>query len=471
MKTKKNFCCILLLSSFHLCILAQPVLINQLKLVDNHHPVYYHAVNVSKKQDKIQENRYYIAAPNGMDSSYHWASDSASGLQAIVAKRVFTYKNHNLVNQVNYKWENNSWAPIKKFNAFYNSTNKLLNLLIHTWDGNSWLPERNENYAYDARGNRLLWIIQLWDGASWINKEQYHYAYDLSNNLIEEQFQQWQATDWVNVKQFFSVFDSQQNEINSIIQTWDGAAWVNEYQFNWLYDSMDNMIHVLIQSWLTDKWENLFQYNETYELHNMTSSTQQNWMDSAWVNDSRSVFNYDLNNNNIDRTDQLWMDTVWTNESKDVFLYDGANNNIQLTSQQWEGNTWINRFQTVSEFNALNKQISRQNKKWYLEDWKKLDSAHFYYNEPTGIKKEMVAKTYLTVYPNPFKETLTFLLTQDMDHPSIFIYDILGKQQGKIDAVAEKKIIFNRELLPNGIYFYKVMNKEQVIAVGKIIAE
>lgn len=67
-------------------------------------------------------------------------------------------------------------------------------------------------------------------------------------------------------------------------------------------------------------------------------------------------------------------------------------------------------------------------------------------------------------YPNPFNSTTTFNYSiQESEHVQLVIYDILGNKINtiidEIQSPGKYKIIFNRNNLASGVYFYKITTK------------
>ncbi len=79
--------------------------------------------------------------------------------------------------------------------------------------------------------------------------------------------------------------------------------------------------------------------------------------------------------------------------------------------------------------------------------------------------------THLVVYPNPSNSQTTFELTSyDKNVTTEFkIFDVLGQEIVATFFGTEGKIILDRNKFTSGIYFYKAMQKEVIIATGKVL--
>lgn len=90
---------------------------------------------------------------------------------------------------------------------------------------------------------------------------------------------------------------------------------------------------------------------------------------------------------------------------------------------------------------------------------------------------------YVSIYPNPFSTITTLEIKENLDFYDVttsktesckmdlFIYDLLGQEIKKIINNVGQKIIIERGDLSNGIYFYKLSKKNQLVATGKFIIE
>lgn len=84
---------------------------------------------------------------------------------------------------------------------------------------------------------------------------------------------------------------------------------------------------------------------------------------------------------------------------------------------------------------------------------------------------ETTSATSVELAPNPFNETTVFTIhsMQDNQVYSFQMMDVLGKHVQEIKEIHEKQFILSRSGIKDGLYFYKVMNNEGVIGIGKMI--
>jgi len=88
----------------------------------------------------------------------------------------------------------------------------------------------------------------------------------------------------------------------------------------------------------------------------------------------------------------------------------------------------------------------------------------------TGIS-EQTQSASVTVYPNPFTDNTTFVISDDLQNGTYTfeITDVLGKKVNEIKNISDKQFSISRNDLQNGIYFYKIYSTEKIIGAGKLI--
>src|SRR5258706_6513758 len=112
------------------------------------------------------------------------------------------------------------------------------------------------------------------------------------------------------------------------------------------------------------------------------------------------------------------------------------------------------------------------------------DNGHInYFRNPTGNAGTHCAtgisfvstgqQSEIKLYPNPFtsETTIEILSSENAKNAVLKIFDVPGKEMMSSVFGNENKITLGRDKLGCGIYFYKVFEKEKIIAAGKMIIE
>jgi len=88
-----------------------------------------------------------------------------------------------------------------------------------------------------------------------------------------------------------------------------------------------------------------------------------------------------------------------------------------------------------------------------------------------NIINENTSNCNLIPSPNPFHNftTLTISSKINLNNSNFVLYNSIGKEVLQIHNIQNNQIILKRENLLNGIYFYQLQNKEEIVSNGKLI--
>jgi hypothetical protein len=89
---------------------------------------------------------------------------------------------------------------------------------------------------------------------------------------------------------------------------------------------------------------------------------------------------------------------------------------------------------------------------------------------PTGINTFDKADA-VNIYPNPFTNQLNIELNAlQINKCQLVIYNVLGAEVMNTNVFAQN-VILETNVLPSGVYFYKVINDNKVIQTGKLVSQ
>ena len=74
-------------------------------------------------------------------------------------------------------------------------------------------------------------------------------------------------------------------------------------------------------------------------------------------------------------------------------------------------------------------------------------------------------------FPNPFSSSTILQVGIELKNATLTLYDIYGRKVQTKENISGQKITLYRNNLPSGIYFYKLMQDNNLVATGKLIAE
>lgn len=79
------------------------------------------------------------------------------------------------------------------------------------------------------------------------------------------------------------------------------------------------------------------------------------------------------------------------------------------------------------------------------------------------------AETNFEIYPNPFSASTTLHSNNSLKNASLTIYNSIGQQVKQINNISGQSIILQRDNLPSGLYFIRLMEVDKSIATDKLI--
>ena len=91
--------------------------------------------------------------------------------------------------------------------------------------------------------------------------------------------------------------------------------------------------------------------------------------------------------------------------------------------------------------------------------------------QSTSIPDLPNQRSLITVHPNPLSTSTTFQIkgASSLGDMTLQLYDILGKKVKELRNIRSPRFELSREGLLNGIYFYQLSGKQEVIGSGKLI--
>lgn len=87
------------------------------------------------------------------------------------------------------------------------------------------------------------------------------------------------------------------------------------------------------------------------------------------------------------------------------------------------------------------------------------------------VSQNLNFHNFHSVSPNPFTVSFTLQLNSDRGNFDFYLSDILGREVKFFSGNYSENIVIQRDNLPGGIYFYKLVSGGEIIGSGKIIAE
>ncbi|WP_435415987.1 T9SS type A sorting domain-containing protein [Polaribacter aestuariivivens] len=131
---------------------------------------------------------------------------------------------------------------------------------------------------------------------------------------------------------------------SNVNQYYDGVNWVNNSRSTYIYDANNNLTEEAYFSWnsINASWDLNARETYTYNSQNKIITDTYEDLDSSGNPEDGFRTNYTYNSNNqiIESIDQEKINNVWVNEHRNTFTY--TNNKITgLLSEEWNGSSWV----------------------------------------------------------------------------------------------------------------------------------
>lgn len=162
-------------------------------------------------------------------------------------------------------------------------------------------------------------------------------------------FYLWETDHW-EPSHRSSDYYKDDRKARSLDEEWTGSTWVNDSKTIYGYNLDGTQSSVTSQTWTSDSWVNEALITFTYAGGVTSQMLYQTWSGTAWQNYTRSTLTYS-GGNLATTTTEIWQSSAWVNLSKTTHTYTGGYLTNSL-SQTWSGSAWVNQSQTTFTLNG-----------------------------------------------------------------------------------------------------------------------
>ncbi len=175
-----------------------------------------------------------------------------------------------------------------------------------------------------------------------------------------------ESSTWEVVKKRIDIIYNESNAYTSTTdQYWNGSQWINSDLYNYKFDGRDNLTQFSIYTWDISSWRKFLRILSVFDIHNnRTLATNQQGINNQWDNLNRSIMAYDEHNNLTQRNTQIWQALNWIDQYQYFYTYDSSNNVTNFIGQDWDGIGWIDSRQKTYMYDAYDNEILVLNQIW-----------------------------------------------------------------------------------------------------------
>lgn len=88
--------------------------------------------------------------------------------------------------------------------------------------------------------------------------------------------------------------------------------------------------------------------------------------------------------------------------------------------------------------------------------------------EGLGIN-EITTENIFSIFPNPFSTQTVLQTNKNINNATLTVYNSTGQTVKQIDKLSGQTIIFNRDNLPNGLYFIRLTQDDKTFSADKLV--
>lgn len=191
----------------------------------------------------------------------------------------------------------------------------------------------------------------------------------------------------------------------TVDQLWQASAWVNDQRTVYTYDANNQAVDMTTQIWQSNAWVNSSRTLYTYTASGY-ETTNQNWS-GAWVNQSKITYVLDASKRITEMTIQTWTAGAWVNQMKMTYTYNANGTVKEITGQMWVGGIWMSMSKTVYTYNPDGTLSEALSQTWAGTSW--INSARTTYTYSGGHNILTLTQTWQGSWVNNSQTQYTYV--------------------------------------------------------------
>lgn len=354
-------------------------------------------------------------------------------------------------------------------------------------DYDSFTEEYTEamRQVYTYSSGRLELVSYFYkDDADWIESVRNEYKYNGDGNLYEETFSTkvTGTNNWLNQRQNVTNYTGSRVTSQESFE-WKNGAWEPDER------TVLNYVGNRIETYDGFEWEDMQWKADLrgvleYEGNKIKMITVEEYKNGVWTLHDRDVYERSTSTRIKDYTSEDWNGTAWLKDEKLSYVDDtSGNRKTEISSDSQDRLTWdfeerieydydytelmssyINPFSAdafsinlgLTDVPHHNKVMSNIIYSYDDSEWEISGRTTYYYSDVMGLN-DLSNSDFVTLYPNPVKNTLNIKL-KDQIEAQASLYDVNGRLilEQKLQALNTP---LNIETLQSGMYVLKIVTQ------------
>jgi hypothetical protein len=376
----------------------------------------------------------------------------------------------------------NSWDIISKTELGFDNSDRINSMIMYERDELTQVIKKVSKFlvVYNSEGMQETMSMSSSedDGVTWILEMKQINHYNEAKQLTK--------TDIWGLDEDLGELILNMNLVNTytgsgkintasmtVLDEGDEIPWsITEYK----YDSSEKLTaieHSMI-SFLTFTMEKssriLYQYNAS---GNRTAEINSKWNGTTWVDEDKTEYGYNSAGDVSTEIYSTWNGTSWIEESKDEYTF-GTTNFSEVAFPQID--FMMDIFSSFLNFFGINESIDFSYVKapagansfeMINGNWVNTEKTTFHYSGGTSTNINEFENSMVSVYPNPASEQVNFNWKGNFDNLSLEMYQNTGAKVMEQITYSGKPVSISK--LENGVYFFRLLNGDDIIFKGKLI--
>jgi hypothetical protein len=413
------------------------------------------------------------AATQKLDSTVNRVFNDESQLGQNDYKDEFIYdselKNTAWLGKV-WNSDTKSWELDSKTEFGFDNNDRINSMLIFDRDSANKPVEATSKtqFYYNSGGQHdsILTYFTENAGLNWelIMKQVHHY--NTSKQLVKTDL--WGFDDdeeklVLSSNMIFTYYASGKMKSSTTNFSFEGEPFtISKSEFT--YDASDRLITEenyalnVMNLTLEKSTRNSYQYNASGQL---ITDIYSKWDGTSWINDDRDQYQYNAAGDATIEIYSDWDGTAWVEQDKYESIY-GTTNFTDVVFP-----TFIYLYD-IDEYDFVTSKIITSTNDYVMVEgsWVHTDKTTFYYSGGTSTINEF-ENSMVSVYPNPASEQVNFNWKGNFDNLSLEMYQNTGAKVMEQITYSGKPVSISK--LENGVYFFRLLNGDDIIFKGKLI--
>ncbi len=367
---------------------------------------------------------YDSLIPTKLDSIYLYYNPFEWRIWELYQKIVLTYEaNQEYISVLDrYVYWDYSWHHFAHLTASYNAQHYITNMAGFWFDFEymQWFPHARMHIIYNQD---ILVNVFFWNAGEKEEKQPYYnkISFDLDG-------------------QGRIIIETEQTSTDSL-------NWSNESRNLYTYHANDTTTMASFINAVSHSLPLMMIHDQGPPRGMITERINQNWDMSAWYDDSKEDYYYDVDDLLLSVYHRFWDGFEWNDNERNLYTYDLHQNPLTVESEWWN---------------------------WWDEMWVPQDRNLYTWEQYTALDDPFVpvqSALKLSVYPNPFGSQTEIRIETKRSAPvQVKVFNIKGQLVSAyhLPKGSSNPVITLQDIKAPGIYFIKASQGKHE-AVKKVV--